>query len=100
MGTASDFEERTLRFPHQLAEIGWLSPFLQCPLIQMPSEMSPEEFRAAGHQVVDWIADYLRDIRNLPVVPDVQPGALIDRLPKRVPNRANPWMRFLPISAT
>jgi aromatic-L-amino-acid decarboxylase len=51
----------------------------------MPSEMSPDEFRASGHQVVDWIADYLRDIRDLPVLPDVQPGALVDRLPKAGP---------------
>jgi len=51
----------------------------------MPSEMSPDEFRASGHQVVDWIADYLRDIRDLPVLPDVQPGALIDRLPASGP---------------
>jgi len=49
--------------------------------------MSPEEFRTAGHEVVDWIADYLRDIRDLPVVPDVQPGALIDRLPKTGPEQ-------------
>ena len=53
----------------------------------MPSEMSPEEFRASGHQVVDWIADYLRDIRDLPVLPDVQPGALIDGLPKTGPEQ-------------
>jgi len=49
--------------------------------------MSPEEFRASGHQVVDWIADYLRDIRDLPVLPDVQPGALIDGLPKTGPEK-------------
>jgi len=53
----------------------------------MPSEMSPDEFRAAAHQAVDWIADYLRDIRNLPVLPDVQPGALIDHLPKTGPEQ-------------
>ena len=47
--------------------------------------MSPEEFRAAGHEVVDWIADYLRDIRDLPVLPDVQPGAVTDRLPSTGP---------------
>jgi len=29
--------------------------------------MSPEEFRASAHQVVDWMADYLRDIRQIPV---------------------------------
>ena len=49
--------------------------------------MSPDEFRAAAHQAVDWIADYLRDIRDLPVLPDVQPGALIDRLPKTGPEQ-------------
>jgi len=49
--------------------------------------MSPDEFRAAAHQAVDWIADYLRDIRDLPVLPDVQPGALIDRLPKAGPEQ-------------
>jgi len=50
-------------------------------------KMSPDEFRASGHQVVDWIADYLRDIRDLPVLPDVQPGALTDRLPSAGPEQ-------------
>ena len=53
----------------------------------MPSNMSPDEFRASGHQVVDMIADYLRDIRDLPVLPDVQPGDLIDRLPAAGPEQ-------------
>ncbi len=51
----------------------------------MPSEMSPEEFRAAAHQAVDWIADYLRDVRDLPVLPNVTPGSLVDRLPHEGP---------------
>ena len=49
--------------------------------------MSPDEFRASGHQVVDWIADYLRDIRDLPVLPGVQPGALTDALPAAGPDQ-------------
>jgi aromatic-L-amino-acid decarboxylase len=49
--------------------------------------MSPEEFRTAGHEVVDWIADYLRDIRDLPVLPDVQPGDLMDALPAAGPEQ-------------
>jgi len=53
----------------------------------VPSEMSPEEFRAAAHQAVDWIADYLRDIRDLPVLPDVQPGELVDQLPSTGPEQ-------------
>jgi len=49
--------------------------------------MSPDEFRAAGHQVVDMIADYLRDIRDLPVLPRVQPGELMDALPSAGPEK-------------
>jgi aromatic-L-amino-acid decarboxylase len=49
--------------------------------------MSPDEFRSAGHQAVDWIADYLRDVGNYPVLPSVKPGALIDRLPTAGPEQ-------------
>jgi aromatic-L-amino-acid decarboxylase len=28
----------------------------------MSKDMSPEEFRRYGHQVVDWIADYLAGV--------------------------------------
>jgi len=44
-----------------------------------------QEFRRYGHQVVDWIADYLENIRQYPVLPDVKPGDLIDRLPPAAP---------------
>jgi aromatic-L-amino-acid decarboxylase len=47
--------------------------------------MSPDEFRVFGHQVVDMMADYLRDIREFPVLPRVQPGDLIDALPAAGP---------------
>lgn len=53
-------------------------------------EMSPEEFRAAGHEVVDWMADYLRDVRDYPVMANVEPGALIDQLPPQGPERGEP----------
>ncbi len=49
--------------------------------------MSPEEFRRHGHQVVDWIADYLADPEKYPVLPRVKPGALIDALPPSGPER-------------
>jgi aromatic-L-amino-acid/L-tryptophan decarboxylase len=47
--------------------------------------MAPEEFRRYGHEVVDWIADYLRDIREFPVLPDLRPGDLVERLPSQGP---------------
>src|ERR1700756_4901601 len=49
--------------------------------------MSPEEFRTEAHKVVDWMADYLRDVRQYPVLPQVEPGALIDQLPPRGPEQ-------------
>jgi aromatic-L-amino-acid/L-tryptophan decarboxylase len=46
-----------------------------------------EEFRRYGHEVVDWIADYLENIRQYPVLPDMKPGELVDRLPAQAPDR-------------
>jgi len=57
--------------------------------------MSPEDFRAAAHQTVDWIADYLRDAGNYPVSPSVSPGALIDRLPSSAPEHGEPMEAIL-----
>jgi len=47
--------------------------------------MNNEEFRRYGHQVVDWMADYLENIRDYPVLPAMQPGDLVDRLPVAAP---------------
>ena len=57
--------------------------------------MSPEEFRAAAHQVVDWMADYLRDIREYPVLATPEPGALIDQLPAHGPETGEPISAIL-----
>jgi len=57
--------------------------------------MSPEEFRAEAHKVVDWMADYLRDIRQYPVLPQVEPGALIDQLPAHGPEQGEPMDAIL-----
>ena len=57
--------------------------------------MDNEEFRQYGHQVVDWIADYLKDIRQYPVFPDMHPGDLLDRLPPRAPDFGEPMDAIL-----
>ena len=49
--------------------------------------MSPEEFRAAGHNVVDWLADFLARPESVPVLSRARPGELIDRLPASAPDR-------------
>ncbi len=39
-------------------------------------DMPPEELRRHALEVADWIADYLRDVGDSPVFPDVSPGVL------------------------
>ena len=52
-----------------------------------PFDMSPDEFRRHGHEVVDWIANYLENTRDYPVVPRVQPGDLASALPPSAPEQ-------------
>lgn len=47
--------------------------------------MTPEEFRAAAHELVDWIADRRADVESRPVRPDVEPGDIAGRLPAAPP---------------
>jgi aromatic-L-amino-acid decarboxylase len=57
--------------------------------------MTPEEFRKAGYEVVDWIADYLARTRDYPVLPDMSPGDLAARLPQSAPESGEPMERIL-----
>lgn len=44
-----------------------------------------EEFRAAAHEAVDWLAEYMSNSGQYPVLPDMKPGDLVDRLPQVAP---------------
>ena len=43
--------------------------------------MDPEEFRKLGKEVVDWIADYLKNAEKYPVFSQVKPGDIKKQLP-------------------
>ena len=58
-------------------------------------DMPPDSFRRFGHEVVDWIADYLANIRTYPVLADVRPGELIDALPPSGPEHGEPMEAIL-----
>ena len=47
--------------------------------------MTPEEFRTAGHQLIDWIADYRVQLDQTPVRAQVKPGAVKNELPASAP---------------
>ncbi len=53
----------------------------------MSFDMPPDEFRRAGHDVVDWIAGYLAGIRDYPVMTPRKPGDLVDALPASAPEK-------------
>ncbi len=55
-----------------------------------PSDMPHEEFLEAGQEVLRWIADYLENIRDLPVLPRVQPGDVSAQLPVSAPETGEP----------
>ena len=38
--------------------------------------MTPEEFRSAGHQLIDWIADSRASVEDRPVLAQVKPGEI------------------------
>ncbi len=50
--------------------------------------MDPEEFRSAGHELVDWIADYRTKVGSLPVRSFVAPGDVLRALPATPPAAA------------
>ena len=47
-------------------------------------EIDLEEFRRSGHQIVDWIADYLAHPERYPVFSRSQPEARIQKIPGSV----------------
>src|SRR5262245_52057674 len=47
--------------------------------------MTPDEFRAAGHRIVDWIADYRAGVATRPVMPPTKPGEIRRQLPAHPP---------------
>lgn len=56
-----------------------------------PGRMDPEEFRSIGHELVDWVANYLANVENLPVMSDVSPGDVYRRLPQTAPEKPEAW---------
>ena len=47
--------------------------------------IDPEEFRRLGKELVDWIADYLKDAEKYPVLSQVKPGDIKKQLPTAPP---------------
>ena len=52
-------------------------------------------FREDGHAAVDWAADYLERVGDLPVLAQVEPGELSAKLPASAPEEGEPFANVL-----
>ncbi len=57
--------------------------------------MTPEEFRRHGREIVDWIADYMERVEQLPVQARVAPGEVRAALPEHPPEAGEPFADVL-----
>ena len=53
--------------------------------------MTPEEFRRHAHELVDWMADYLAGVGDLPITSSGAPGDIRRRLPESPPSEGEPF---------
>src|SRR6185369_5369242 len=58
-------------------------------------DMSPEDFRRYGHQIIEWIADYLSHPERYPVLSQIQPGDVKSNLPATAPERGESFEAML-----
>jgi aromatic-L-amino-acid/L-tryptophan decarboxylase len=53
--------------------------------------MNSDEFRRHGHELVDWIADYLEHSDKYPVLSRVKPRDIVNALPREAPEDPEPF---------
>ncbi|CAF1251766.1 unnamed protein product [Rotaria sordida] len=64
------------------------------PILSVPG-MDDAEFRRRGKEMIDYIADYLKHIKERRVTPEVEPGYLRPMLPKNAPEKSETWENIM-----
>src|SRR5260370_9776163 len=59
------------------------------------TDMTGAEFKKFGYQVVDWIANYLDHVGELPVLSRVSPGQIKGMLPDQAPEQGESMDQLL-----
>lgn len=55
------------------------------PKNSLCGDMPTEDFKNYGYQLIDWITEYLSGIEKYPVVPNIKPGEIKNKLPQSPP---------------
>ena len=57
--------------------------------------MDSTDFRKRGKEMVDYIADYMETLGRRRVTPDVEPGYLTEKLPKKAPRKGEEFNEIM-----
>ncbi len=57
--------------------------------------MTPDEFRRHGQAAIEWVARYLEQVEDYPVLSRVQPGEIRAKLPAHPPEEGEPFESML-----
>jgi aromatic-L-amino-acid decarboxylase len=57
--------------------------------------VNADDFRRAGHEIIDWIAAYLEDVERYPVLSQARPGEVRAKLPPSPPAEGEPFASIL-----
>jgi aromatic-L-amino-acid/L-tryptophan decarboxylase len=58
-------------------------------------DMSSDEFKKMGYELIEWTANYLSNLESLPVLPNVKPGDIKSKLPKEAPQNPEGSDKFM-----
>src|SRR5258707_803767 len=58
-------------------------------------DMNKEDFRRFGHELIDWVAEYLEHVEDLPVLAQIEPGDLKGQLPASPPQKGEPMEQII-----
>jgi len=58
-------------------------------------DMTVSEYRQSGHHMIDWTADFLAGLDNIPAFANVQPGDIVSKLPTAPPAKGDAMSAIL-----
>jgi len=71
------------------------APQLHDGTAPLSGDMSADEFRRFGHELIDWIGDYFEHIEEMPVLSQINPGDLKAQLPLSAPQKGEPMAQII-----
>jgi aromatic-L-amino-acid decarboxylase len=58
-------------------------------------DLPPDDFRKYAHEAADWVAQYLENMDEYPVLAQTTPGEIKSKLPKHPPDKSEPFQDIL-----